>query len=55
MTTPAGAATKPGRPAMLLVDDERELLVAMGEGLESEFVVDTAGTAEEAGLMMAST
>jgi two-component system response regulator HupR/HoxA len=54
MTTPASAATNPGRPAVLLVDDEHELLVAMGEGLESEFVVDTAGTAEEAGLMMAS-
>ena len=54
MTTPASAATKSGRPAVLLVDDERPLLGALREGLESDFAVETAGTAEEADLMMAS-
>jgi len=54
MALPASTATKPGRPVVLLVDDERELLAALGEGLKSEFALETAGSAEEAGLMMAS-
>jgi DNA-binding NtrC family response regulator len=54
MTTRASAATKPGRPAVLLVDDERQLLDALGEGLKSEFALETAGSAEEADLLMAS-
>ena len=54
MTTRASAATKPGRPAVLLVDDERQLLDALGEGLKSEFALETACSAEEADLMMAS-
>jgi len=54
MNMRAGAATKPGRPAVLLVDDERELLAALGEGLASEFALATAASAEEAGPMMAS-
>ena len=54
MSTPASTATKPGRPAVLLVDDERELLVALGSGLEGEFALETAASAEEADLLMAS-
>jgi len=54
MSTPASPATKPGRPAVLLVDDERELLDALGEGLKSEFALETAASAEEASLLMAS-
>ena len=54
MSTPAGAATKPDRLAVLLVDDERQLLDALSEGLATEFAVETASSAEEADLMMAS-
>ena len=54
MSTPVGPATKPGRPALLLVDDERELLEVLGEGLKSEFALETAASAEEASLLMAS-
>ena len=54
MSTRAGSASKTGRPAVLLVDDERELLVALGSGLEGEFALETAASAEEADLLMAS-
>jgi DNA-binding NtrC family response regulator len=54
VSTPASTATKPGRPAVLLVDDERELLDALGEGLKNEFALETASSAEEASLLMAS-
>jgi DNA-binding NarL/FixJ family response regulator len=54
MASPASTATKPGRPVVLLVDDERQLLDALCEGLKSEFALETAASAEEAGLMMAS-
>ena len=54
MSTRAGTASKTGRPAVLLVDDERELLAAMGEGLVGEFALETAASAEEADLLMAS-
>jgi DNA-binding NtrC family response regulator len=54
MSTRAGTASKTGRPAVLLVDDERELLSALGAGLEGEFALETAASAEEADLMMAS-
>lgn len=42
------------RPLVLLVDDERELLQAIRLHLEDEFEIETAGSAEEAEIMMAS-
>ncbi|MBW7896718.1 MAG: response regulator [Opitutaceae bacterium] len=42
------------RPAVLLVDDERPLLDALRLGLEPDFEIETAGSAEEAEVMMAS-
>jgi len=46
--TPAGA------PPILLVDDEPQLLNAMREGLETEFAIETAGSAADAELLMAA-
>lgn len=48
------APSAPNRPVVLLVDDEQALLGALREGLESEFEIETASSAEEA-TMMAST
>ena len=42
------------RPAVLLVDDEPALLDSMRQGLETEFDLDFASSAEEAELMMAT-
>lgn len=42
------------RPVVLLVDDERPLLEAIQLHLEDEFEVETANSAEEAEIMMAS-
>ena len=47
-STPAGLAP------VLLVDDEPQLLGAMREGLETEFAIETAGSAAEAELLMAA-
>jgi two-component system, NtrC family, response regulator HupR/HoxA len=54
MAAPASTASKPGRPVVLLVDDESELLDVLGEGMKNEFTVETAASAEEADLLMAS-
>jgi DNA-binding NtrC family response regulator len=54
MTTHAGTATHPGRPAVLLVDDERQLVAVLSEVLQEEFALETAASAEEADLLMAS-
>lgn len=51
---PDPAATPEPRPAVLLVDDERALLDAIGPRLAAEFDIETANSAAEAELMMAS-
>ena len=51
------AAPQPGptvRPAVLIVEDESPLLDAMRQGLEKEYDVDAASTAEEATLLAAT-
>jgi DNA-binding NarL/FixJ family response regulator len=51
------AAPQPGptvRPAVLIVEDEPPLLDAMRQGLEKEYDVDAASTAEEATLLAAT-
>ena len=50
-------APQPGtnvRPAVLIIDDEPPLLDAMRQGLEHEFDVDAASTAEEGTLLAAT-
>lgn len=47
------AASDP-RPVVLLVDDERALVEAIRLHLQDEFEIETAGSAEEAEIMMAS-
>lgn len=42
------------RPVVLLVDDEAEMLRVLRLGLESQFDVETASSANEAELMMAT-
>lgn len=42
------------RPVVLLVDDEPALLDSLRQGLESDFDLDVAASAEEAELMMAT-
>jgi DNA-binding NtrC family response regulator len=51
MTAPSGNTT---RPVVLLVDDEPALLDTLRQGLEAEFDLDFAASAEEADLMMAT-
>ena len=47
-------AAPAARPVVLLVDDEHQLLETMRLGLEHDFDLDLAATAEEAELMMAT-
>lgn len=42
------------KPKVLLVDDERALLEVQRLGLEAEYEVEVASTAEEAGLLLAT-
>lgn len=44
----------PPRPVVLLVDDEAEMLKVLRLGLEPQFDVETAGSANEAELMLAT-
>ena len=53
MTTPTSTPPRT-RPVVLLVDDERPLLDALRLGLEMDFEIESAGSAEEAEVMMAS-
>lgn len=46
------AAPAQARPVVLLVDDEPGLLASLREGLEAEFDLDCAASAEEAELLM---
>lgn len=48
------SATEKARPVVLLVDDEPALLDTMRQGLEADFDLDLAASAEEAELMMAT-
>lgn len=48
------SSQKSVRPVVLLVDDEPALLDSLRQGLESEFDMDFAASAEEAELMMAT-
>jgi CheY-like chemotaxis protein len=50
----ASQPTRSGRPVVLLVDDEPELLKTLQLGLEAEFDLDFAASAEEAELMFAT-
>ena len=50
MTAPASPT--PGRPSVLLVDDEPALLELMQLGLETEFDVEVAGSTEEASMLL---
>lgn len=51
----AVSASMPGiRPSVLLVDDEAALLEVMKLGLEAEFDLELAATAEEAELLLAT-
>ena len=50
----APARTPAVKPVVLLVDDEPQLLETLRLGLEREFELDLAATAEEAELMMAT-
>lgn len=52
MADPADSAVK--RPVVLLVDDEPALRASMSEGLQAEFDMEVAASAEEAELMMAT-
>lgn len=52
MTQPASPL--PGRPRVLLVEDERELRELTRLGLAREFDVEAAGSAEEAEKLMAT-
>ena len=51
MTQPANALSK---PAVLLVDDEPEICNVLELGLQEHFDVETARSAEEAEIMMAT-
>ena len=42
------------KPKVLLVDDERALLEVLRLGLEAEYEVEVASTAEEAGLLLST-
>jgi CheY-like chemotaxis protein len=44
----------PSRPVVLVVDDEVELRTAFQLGLQEQFVVECAGSAEEAEVMLAT-
>ncbi len=48
------AASAKARPVVLLVDDEPALLDSLRQGLESEFEMEFAASAEEAELLMAT-
>ena len=50
----APAATPTVRPVVLLVDDEPQLLETLRLGMQGEFELDFAASAEEASLMMAT-
>lgn len=52
MTTPASTDSVKPRPVVLLVDDEPALLDSLRQGLQTEFDLDFAASAEEAELMM---
>lgn len=52
MVDKTGAQESIGKPALLLVDDERALLAAMEASLEREFEVETAASVEEADLRL---
>lgn len=51
---PGPAEKTISRPVVLLVDDEPALLDSLRQGLEGEFDLDFASSAEEAELMMAT-
>jgi two-component system response regulator HupR/HoxA len=51
MTAPALPSS---RPVVLLVDDEREIRVVLELGLKDHFDVETAGSTNEAELMLAT-
>lgn len=44
----------PPRPVVLLVDDELEIRTVMALGLKEHFEVETAGSAQEAEMMLAT-
>jgi two-component system response regulator HupR/HoxA len=46
------AATTTAKPAVLLIDDEPFILDVMRAGLQSEFEIETASSAEEADVMI---
>jgi CheY-like chemotaxis protein len=50
----ASQPARSGRPVVLLVDDEPELLKTLQLGLEADFDLDFAASAEEAELMFAT-
>jgi len=50
----APAAKPAAKPVVLLVDDEPQLLETLRLGMQGEFELDLAASAEEAGLMMAT-
>jgi len=50
----APATTPAVKPVVLLVDDEAQLLETLRLGLQRDFELDLAATAEEAELMMAT-
>jgi DNA-binding NtrC family response regulator len=50
----SAAATPSIRPVVLLVDDEPALLDSLRQGLQADFDLDFAASAEEAELMMAT-
>lgn len=49
-----GNSPEKPRPVVLLVDDEPALLDSLRQGLEGDFDLDVAASAEEAELMMAT-
>jgi DNA-binding NarL/FixJ family response regulator len=51
MESPA-AASPPAKPAVLLIDDEPFILDVMRAGLAADFEIETAGSAEEADVMI---
>ena len=47
------AAAQPPKPSILLIDDEPDILHLMRVGLEKEYEIATAGSAEEATVLTA--
>jgi DNA-binding NtrC family response regulator len=47
-------ADQPPRPLLLLLEDEAQLAGALRDNLEADYEIDTAGTVEEARLLLAT-